>query len=272
MDAAREGARVRHEREVRGDAGGRRRAGGDLRDVAVRQRVVGVQVAVAGRVVGAVDGLAARPGAARHAAHEEGRRHEVEREQRHRGEQRRGGEAARMRDMRRGHGGEVLGNRTGELRDARRRAVRMLVDRGVGLGRRVAVVRGDVDHARPGAGRRRGGEQLVDERGADAVRRGREQGAGRQRRHELRDVGLGPEPQLTEHGREVRERLRDRLAGLRVGEDARDLELRMAEHEAQQLAGHVAGAAEDDRRDARRHGAFRVSARPGTCRRGPRPR
>ena len=152
--------------------------------------------------------------------------------------------------MRRGHGGEVLGNRTGELRDARRRAVRMLVDRGVGLGRRVAVVRGDVDHARLRAGRRRRGEQLVDERGADTVRCGGEHAAHRQRGDERKDPVFGHEAQVAEHGREVRERLRDRFARLRIRQDARDLELWMTEHEAQGFTGHIAGAAEDQDGDA----------------------
>src|SRR5580692_10994164 len=64
VDAARERAGMRDEIDLRLDARREFRAGDDLRHMAVTQGTVGVQVAVPMRVMGAVDGFAARTGAA----------------------------------------------------------------------------------------------------------------------------------------------------------------------------------------------------------------
>ena len=155
-----------------------------------------------------------------------------------------------MRDVRRRCDGKVLGQRAAELGKPRGRPVRVLVDRGIGLGGRVTVIRGDVDDPRAGACRLCGAEQAVDERGADTVGRRGEHPAHRQCRDERHDLCFGHETQVPEHGREMREGFRDRFPWLRVGQDARDRKLWMAEHEAQRFAGHIAGAAEDQDGDA----------------------
>ena len=109
----------------------------------------------------------------------------------------------------------VLGNRAAELRDARGRAVPVLVHALVGGGRRVAEVGGDVDDARPRAGRLSGAKQPVDQAGRDTVRR-----SGQDRRHRvggdvLDDLVVPREAQMRQHGLQVREELRDRR--LRAG-------------------------------------------------------
>ncbi len=216
----------------------------------VRERVVGVEVAVARRMVRAFDRLAPGPGAARHAGDEELRLGEPERQQRHGGEQDRRGEAARMRDVRRGRFRQMLGHGAGELREARRRAVRVLVHGCVRIGARIAIVRGDVDDARLRSGLFRGRQQTVDERGGGTVRRRAEDRARRQLRHERGDFGERAEARFRIGAREMAEGLRHGLAGLAVRQDGSELELRMTRDQAQQLTGHVAGAAEHDRGDA----------------------
>ena len=57
------------------------------------------------------------------------------------------------------------------------------------------------------------------------------------------------------------ERIGDRRAGLAVGEDRRDFELRMTRDQAQQLAGHIAGAAEHDGRGRRAHSPTTLESR-----------
>src|SRR5580693_299271 len=154
MNAAREGTGVRHEGELHLDAARRAGAGDDLRRVAVLQGVVAVEIAVAQRMVRTLDRLASRARAAGDAAHVQVRLDEAEGEQRHRGEQYRGGEAARVGDVRRGELREVLGHRTAEFLQARRRAVRVAVNVRVAFRGGVAEIGGDVDHARLGPGAR----------------------------------------------------------------------------------------------------------------------
>ena len=83
------------------DARRRRASARDLRRVAMRERVVGVQIAVPLRVVRARRRAAARARAAGDAGDEQPRLDEPEREQRHAREQHRGREAPGMRDVRR---------------------------------------------------------------------------------------------------------------------------------------------------------------------------
>ncbi len=71
------------------------------------------------------------------------------------------------------------------------------------------------------------------------------------------------EAQVRQHRLQMTEELRDRLVGLAVGGDGRDVEVGVRGEQAQQLTGHVAGAAEHDRRDARAHSdAARASCAP----------
>ena len=97
----------------------------------------------------------------------------------------------------------------------------------------------------------RRGQQPVDQRRRDAVRRGGEDRRRRVRRDVLDDLVVAREAQVRQHGLQVPEELRDRLVGLAVGGDRREVEVRMRREQAQQFAGHVAGAAEHDRRCAR---------------------
>src|SRR5579863_4966619 len=99
----------------------------------MRERAVGVKIRVARGMVRAVDGLAARAGAARDAGYEEGSGGEAVREQRYGGQQCRSSKAAGMRDMRGRRSLQVLGYRAGELRQPRRGAMRVLVDGLVGV-------------------------------------------------------------------------------------------------------------------------------------------
>src|SRR5580698_1367335 len=101
MDAARERSGVGHEGNVGVDAAGRADAGLDLGHVAMRKRVIDVQIAVAQRMMRALDGLSSRAGAAGDARNEEPRHRYAERDERYRREQCRGRKAPRMRDMRR---------------------------------------------------------------------------------------------------------------------------------------------------------------------------
>ena len=108
----------------------------DFRRVPMRERVVGVQVAVAQRVMRAFDRLAARAGAAGDAADEQRRLDEPERQQRHGGQQR-----WRWRsspDARRAASSSVFrcsGTAQVNSASAMRRAVRVLVHRLVRFGR-----------------------------------------------------------------------------------------------------------------------------------------
>ena len=59
----------------------------------------------------------------------------------------------------------------------------------------------------------------------------------------------------------MRERIRDFRAGLAVGQDRRYLELRMSRDQAQQLAGHIASAAEHDGGRCRAHSPTTLDSR-----------
>ncbi len=253
VNAAGERARVRDEGELEIPARRRARERADLRRVAVGEGVVGIQVAVPLRVVRAGDRAPARAGRARHRGHEHRPVGEAEREERHRREQRGGGEAAGMRHVRRGRAVQVLGHRAGELLRPRGRSVRVPVDALVFREIGIAVIGRDVDHGGIGAGCLGLPQDRVDQRVGDAVRRGREHGGARLARHDVAGIRDGDVTQVPAGGREVREGLRDRLARLAVGGDRHQLEARMREREAQQFAGHVAGAAQDHGRRLRAH-------------------
>ena len=169
VNAARERPRVRHECEPAVLAGGRARERRDLGRVTVRERVVGVEIAVALRVMRARNRAAPGTGAARDRRDEDRRLGEIERKQRNGGEERRRAEAARMRDMRRRRAIEMLGYRAGEFARARGRTVRVLVDTLVLREIRVAEIRRDVDDR--GFRARGGGASSAIRRSACATRR-----------------------------------------------------------------------------------------------------
>ena len=91
-------------------------------------------------------------------------------------------------------------------------------------------------------------EQPVDQRRRHAVRRGREHRRRRVRGDVLEDLVVVREAQVRQHRLQVTEELRDRLVGLAVRRDRREVEVRMRGEQPQQLAGHVARAAEHDGR------------------------
>ena len=190
------------------------------------ERAVGIQIAVARRVMRAFHRLAARAGAAGDAADEQRGLGNARRQQRHAGQQDGRGEAARMADVRRGHLLQVLGHGAGELRQAMRRAVRMFVHGLVARGRGEAEVRRDVDEARLGARGFGGLEQRVDQRGGGAMRRGAEHRRGRFLGDQRGDLRLRLERGVAERARQMRERLARELARRAVGHHAREREVR----------------------------------------------
>jgi len=251
VDAARERARVRHEGELGLDAGRGARAGDDLGRMAMGQRVVAVEVAVPEGMMCALDGLAARAGAARDAAHEQGRLDDSKREEGHRGEQYRGGEAARMADVRSLEAREMLGQRAGELGEARGGRVRLAVDLFIGSGGGVTEVGGDIDDPHFVAAGGRGAQHPVDEPGGGTVRRRGEHRRRRPLRELAGHLGERREARLGVGRDQVRKRARHGLAGRAVGHHGEELEVRVARDQAQQLTRHVARAAQDDRRRPR---------------------
>ena len=103
------------------------------------------------------------------------------------------------------------------------------------------------------------GQQLVDEAGRSAVRGGREHEPLRCRAEAL-DRGVERHERLVrKRGREMVERFRHGLAGLTRRHDATEREPWVRMQEAQELAGHVAGAAEHDGGNGvrRAHALFR---------------
>ncbi len=75
--------------------------------------------------------------------------------------------------------------------------------------------------------------------------------------------GCVREAQVRQHRLQVAEELRDRLVRLAVGSHRGEVEVGVSGEQAQQLARHVACAAEHDRRDARDHSeAARASRSP----------
>ena len=125
------------------------------------QRAVGVQIAVPRGMVRAVDGFAARAGAAGDAGYEQSAPASVRSASSGTdGQQCRGGKAAGMRHVRRSASSlQVLGHRAGELRQTRRSTVRVSVDGLVGVVAAEAEIGRDVDHVRRAAGGLGGLEQ-----------------------------------------------------------------------------------------------------------------
>ena len=100
-----------------------------------------------------------------------------------------------------------------------------------------------------------GGEQRVDERRRRPVRRGREQRRLRQPATASSHFCPRGEALLGIGARQMRKRRGERLAGLAVGHRRREPEVRMHGEQPQQLAGHVAAAAEHDCRNRRAQSA-----------------
>src|SRR6202051_2100528 len=129
VDPASEWTGMRHEVEVRFDAGGEFRAGDDFRHMPMTQGAVGIEIAVPMRMMSAFDRFAARTCAAGDAGHEQAHIGQSEREQWHAREERRGCEAAGMCDMRCRRFLQMFRDGAGKFPDSRRRAVCMLVHR-----------------------------------------------------------------------------------------------------------------------------------------------
>ncbi len=107
----------------------------------------------------------------------------------------------------------------------------------------------------------RRGQQPVDERRRHAVRRGGEHRRHRVGRDVLEYLVVSDESQVRQHRLQVTEELRDRLVGLAVRRDGGDVEIGMRRDQAQQFAGHVSGAAEHHRGNARGHSEAAPEAR-----------
>ncbi len=214
------------------------------------------------RMMGRLRGFAARTRAAGDAGDEQTRIGQPKRQQRHAGEQGRGRETTRMRDVRRRRFLQMLRHGAGELADSRRGAVRMLVDGFVGRLAGIAKVRGNIHamHARArgargcaAAGRRwrRIRHAAPPKTSADTASR---------RITCVQFIGCR-EFQIRIGAAQMGERIGDFRAGLAVGQDRRDLKPRMTRDQAQQLAGHIAGAAEHNGRRRRAHSPTTLDSR-----------
>ncbi len=142
---------------------------------------------------------------------------------------------------------QVLRHRAGELRQAMRRAMRMLVDGLVGGGGGVAKVRRDVHDARLGAGGFGGLQQLVDERRRCAMRRGartsrRSAALATSASISSSDVNFVSPKALARCGKAFA----TGSPGWLSDRTPASCEVRMTCDQAQQFAGHIAGAAEHD--------------------------
>jgi hypothetical protein len=133
--------------------------------------------------------------------------------------------AARMRDVRRVQGVEVLGHRAGELRETLRRAVGVLVDRLVrGRARKrksaeMSTTRGCV----PACSLRRAACRSWPRTRRGAPPRTRRSRVGGD---VLDHLVVAGEAQVRQHRLQVTEELRDRLVGLAVRSDGREVEVR----------------------------------------------
>src|SRR5262245_2213222 len=223
------------------------------------------------RVMRAFRRFAPGAGAAGDARDEEARFDQSKGQERDGREQRRRGKASGVRDVRRLELAQMLRYRTGELREAARSAVRVLVDALVGCCRRIAEVSGDIDDAHAvarGIGAR---EQPVHESGGNTVWRRREERALALARDERTELLVRHERELRIGATQVRKGLGHRFAGLAVRHESLELEARMAGNQARQLPRHVAGAAEDETCSSRAHSTAAASwACASGCARSPR--
>ena len=105
-------------------------------------------------------------------------------------------------------------------------------------------------------------KQPVDQAGRHTVRRSGEHCRHRVGGDVLDDLVVTREAQMRQHGLQMREELRDRRFGLAVGRDGGEVESRMHREQAQQLARHIAGAAENDRRCPFSHSLTACARRP----------
>ncbi len=250
-----------HEREIRFNPGRRSCAGDDLRRVAVGQRVVRIQIAMAQGMMGTPRPVCARSrylpvmpltnsvGATSPSFNSgtPARRMAVAKQ-------------PRMRHVLGRCSSQMLGHCAGELAQALRGPMRMLVHLFIVEGAVIAEVGRDIHHSRGMAGGAGNVQQRVDERRGGAMRRGAEHRRTRQLAHQVFDLRLGREARLRPATGQMREGAGHRLTGLAVRENARQLEMRVSREQAQQLPGHIAAAL---------RAPLRVSA-PCSCR--PRPR
>ena len=106
-----------------------------------------------------------------------------------------------------------------------------------------------------------GRQQAIDDRGGHAVGRRGEQCAARRAAYQGLDLVEIREPQVRIGAAQMHERACDRSARLAIRKNGGDFELRMARDQTQQLAGHIAGAAQHDRGSRVAHSAATLDSR-----------
>jgi hypothetical protein len=124
--------------------------------------------------------------------------------------------------------------------------MRVLVDGFIGAGAGVAKVRGNIHAMYSVAGILGRAEQPVDNGRRHAVRRRREQRTARCFSHQRVDLIETAESQVRIGAAQMRKGSGHRTARLAVGQNGGGVQARMPRDQAQQLAGHVAGAAQND--------------------------
>src|SRR5690606_1670158 len=138
--------------------------------VTMREGLVGAQVAVPSRMMGAFGGPVSRAGAAGNAGDEELLPGDARGQQRDGGQQDGGGKAAGMSDMPGRDMLEEFWYRAGELVEAVWCAMLMSVCGGIAGCAAKAVVRRDVDERGSGSGHFGPREQAIDQCGRNAMR------------------------------------------------------------------------------------------------------
>ncbi len=141
---------------------------------------------------------------------------------------------------------QMLRDGAGKFANSLRRAMGVLVHRLIGSGARIAEVGRDVDAVHSCARRLGRRQQAIDDGRGDAVGCRGEQGAARRAPHDGLDLVETGEFEIRVGVAQVRECAGDRSTGLTVRQNGGDGELRMPRDQAQQLSGHIAGAAEHD--------------------------
>ncbi|MDZ7644416.1 MAG: hypothetical protein U5K76_09535 [Woeseiaceae bacterium] len=232
-------------------------AGGDaiayLRRVAVRERLVGVQVAVSLRVMRARARRASGTGTAGDAADEQSVEAGLRAADGHGREQRGRGKTARVPRMRLAGVGDMFRQALLERPEQGRRAVGLTVHARVVVGRGVAKVRRAVDDVHrdaTGLGLR---DDLRDQGCRCAVRCRREQRQFVDLVQKCEAVGRRAERHVGPGRCQRRERVAHGFAGPRCRNGGTDLEVRMQGEQAQQFATDEAGGAENGCRNASRH-------------------
>src|SRR5579862_3122771 len=150
---------------------------------------------------------------------------------------------------------QMLGHRAAELRKSCRCPMRPSVHSAVVLSARVAKIRRDVDHTRCVTGLFSDSQHRVNQCGRDSVRRGGENRWRRFIAEQRVDLLPGLEGLFRVDAGKMWKGAGHGLAAAAIRHDARQLQVRVIGKQAQQFAGHEAGAAENDSGHAR-HGYY----------------